>query len=110
MNDEILLEMIRSNQRVCDYIYTKIARQSSKDNESFLLDCDLVSSFNDLVDINQKAINRMYPDRNNKIPPVYLKIKITEIQNIDGVDNYQYGIIDYRQDSHEFMHGKVVHE
>jgi len=111
MNDELLLEMIKSNQATCDHIYTKIERNeglySSKDVQDYLLDCDLVLSFNKLVDINQKAIDRLHPDRNNKFPPVYLKVQDLEIKFMDGMDHYFYSIDDYRQDAHEYVHGKV---
>ena len=73
MNDsEIMLEIIRSNQRACNFVYTKINREPTE--QVCEVNYELVKAFNALVDINQRLIDVLHPNR-KKVSPTYLKYR-----------------------------------
>lgn len=70
--EELILQVIHNNQRLCDLVYTKIDRTPKEvvpENEE-----QLIKAFNKLVDINQTLIDTLHPNR-KKVAPTYLKLK-----------------------------------
>ena len=85
-NNELLQEMIESNKQTCNQIYTQIDRTPKKKSDA---DFWLVKSFNTLVELNQKALDVLYPERHNNgdIPkPKHLIFKQTHTDNEDVVE------------------------
>ena len=85
-NKELLQEMIESNMQTCNQIYTQIDRTPKEKSDA---DFMLVKSFNTLVEVNQKALDVLYPERheNGQLPkPKHLVFKQTHTDNEDVVE------------------------
>ena len=85
-NNELLQEMIESNMQTCNQIYTQIDRTPKEKNDA---DFMLVKSFNTLVEVNEKALDVLYPERheNGQLPkPKHLVFKQTHTDNEDVVE------------------------
>ena len=61
MSRELLEESVKSLMEICNKIYTKIERSPRKviSEEDF----ELVKTFNQLLKINQRNLDVLYPDR-----------------------------------------------
>ena len=85
-NKELLQEMVESNMQTCNQIYTQIDRTPKKKSDA---DFWLVKSFNTLVELNQMALDILYPERHNSgdIPkPKHLVFKQIHNDNEDVVE------------------------
>ncbi len=60
-NNELLQETIEANIKICNQIYTQIDRTPQKKSDA---DFMLVKTFNTLVELNQMALDILYPERN----------------------------------------------
>tara|TARA_R100001460_G_scaffold17234_1_gene37255 strand:- start:1275 stop:1601 length:327 start_codon:yes stop_codon:yes gene_type:complete len=85
-NKELLQEMVESNMQTCNQIYTQIDRNPKEKSDA---DFMLVKSFNTLVEVNQKALDVLYPERhkNGDLPkPKHLVFKQIHNDNEDVVE------------------------
>ena len=72
MNEELMFEASQDLIAILNKIYTKIDR--SKTEELSEVNFELVKSFNQLVDVNQRFLNVLYPNR-KKVKPRKLSLK-----------------------------------
>lgn len=72
MNEELMFEASQDLMAILNKIYTKIDR--SKTEELSEVNFELVKSFNQLVDVNQRFLNVLYPNR-KKVKPRKLSLK-----------------------------------
>jgi hypothetical protein len=72
MNEELMFEASQDLMAILNKIYTKIDR--SKTEELSEVNFELVKSFNQLVDVNQRFLNILYPNR-KKVKPRKLSLK-----------------------------------
>ena len=85
-NNKLLRQMIDANINTCNEIHKHIDRTPKKKSDA---DFMLVKSFNTLVEVNQRALDILYPERHEsgKIPKAkHLVFKQTEEDNEDVVE------------------------
>ena len=83
MNEELMFEASQDLIAILNKIYTKIDR--SKTEELSEVNFELVKSFNQLVDVNQRFLNVLYPNR-KKVKPRKLSLKYKS-SNVEEVSD-----------------------
>ena len=83
MNEELMFEASQDLMAILNKIYTKIDR--SKTEELSEVNFELVKSFNQLVDVNQRFLNILYPNR-KKVKPRKLSLKYKS-SNVEEVSD-----------------------
>jgi|TARA_R100000084_G_C4654507_1_gene151955 hypothetical protein len=83
MNEELMFEASQDLIAILNKIYTKIDR--SKTEELSEVNFELVKSFNQLVDVNQRFLNILYPNR-KKVKPRKLSLKYKS-SNVEEVSD-----------------------
>jgi len=72
INEELLEDTIQPVMEICNRIYTKIDRTPKEEMSE--IDFELVKTFNELVDINQRNLDILFPER-GKFPRKFLSFK-----------------------------------
>jgi len=72
INEELLEDTIQPVMEICNRIYTKIDRTPKEEMSE--IDFELVKTFNELVDMNQRNLDILFPNRGT-FPRKYLSFK-----------------------------------
>ena len=72
INEELLEDTIQPVMEICNRIYTKIDRTPKEEMSE--IDFELVKTFNELVDMNQRNLNILFPKR-GAFPRKHLSFK-----------------------------------
>jgi len=72
VNEELLEDTIQPVMEICNRIYTKIDRTPKEEMSE--IDFELVKTFNELVNINQRNLDILFPER-GRFPRKHLSFK-----------------------------------
>ena len=72
INEELLEDTIQPVMEICNRIYTKIDRTPKEEMSE--IDFELVKTFNELVDMNQRNLDILFPKR-GRFPRKHLVFK-----------------------------------